>query len=436
VNQIAVTPHSGSRILNTWRAERAAARSSQVRDEVIASSDPRVLTLFGGTPAASGIYVTPENAMRVAAVYACVRLIAGAVASLPWHIYKRTQDGRDRVEDASLWWLLNEQPTARYSAATHWEYVLTAILLRGDSFTLIKRGPMGDVRELVPLPWESVQVQRETSDSSDRLKYYVQDVNTFGVDQDDMLHFAGFGFNGIRSMSIVQWAARNAAGNALAMDEYSGRFFAGGAHPSVVLKAAGKMDQDKIDQLRDAFAAKYSGIDNAHKLPLVLANGVDVTTLSVSAEDSQLLEARKFQVIDIARACGVPPHMIGETSASTSWGTGIEAMSRGFVTYTLQPHLNRIEQELNRKLYRTASRFIEANRDALIEGDSQAQANLFKSALGGPGSGPGYMSVDEVRRVKNLKPLGGKYGEVFYPESSGQPAEGNGNAQQAPAAAA
>lgn len=433
----------GSAILTQWRADREAARAAQtpaLRNEVIASSDPRVLEFFGSSSAASGVHVTATSAMRVAAVFACVTRIAGAVTSLPIHIYRRTSEGRERIEDAPLWWLLNEQPTARYTAASHWEGVISHELLRGDGFTFIGRGPMGDVRELVPMPWAGVRVEREQTATSDRLKYYLQDgLRTWGVDQDDMLHFPGFGFDGQRSMSVIQWAARNAAGNALAMDEYSGKFFAGGSHPSIILEVPGKMGEAAIGSLQAAYANKYSGLENAHKLPLVLTEGIKANAISLSAEDAQLLEARRFQVIDIARAFGVPPHMIGETSASTSWGSGIEAMGRAFVTYTLQPHLIRIEQELNRKLFRTAGRFLEFNRDALLEGDSAAQATYFTKSLGGPGSGPGWMSPDEVRRIKNLPPKGGRFADVYYPEPKAGTKAKKGTDdenQQTPAAAA
>jgi HK97 family phage portal protein len=217
-------------------------------------------------------------------------------------------------------------------------------------------------------------------------------------------------------------------GNALAMDEYSGKFFANGAHPSIFLKAPGKMNQEQITILQNSFAAKHSGLDNAHRLPLVLTEGLDAKEVSLSAEDSQLLESRKFQVIDIARAFGVPPHMIGETSSSTSWGSGIESMSRGFVTYTLQPHLKRIEQELNRKLFpRDPSRFVRFDREALIEGDSAAQAAYNRAALGGPGTGMGWMSVDEIRKSKGLPPRGGASADIFDPRTVTPPKGKNEN---------
>lgn len=373
---------------------------------------------FGINPSASGLSVTPVSAMRVAAVYACVNVIAGAISTLPLHIYKTDGDINVRQPRDDLWFKLNEQPSSQFTAASHWESVSSGQLLRGDSYTWIRRNLAGNVKELLPLPWHSCTPFRQPDGS---MRYYINlpelNIVTW-LDPFDILHFPGFGFDGVRSMSVIKYGANAAVGNALAMDEYSGKFFANGAHPSIILKTPHKLNDDQADKLRAAFASKYSGLDNAHKLPLVLTEGLDAHEISLSAEDAQLLEARKFQVIDIARAFGVPPHMIGETSASTSWGSGIESLSRGFVTYTLQRWLVRIEQELNRKLFpRDAGKFIKFDREALIEGDSAAQASYYRAALGGPGTGQGWMSVDEVRKSKGLAPTGGENGKIFDPRS-------------------
>ncbi len=384
------------------------------KNEVIYSEE--IYDAFGITPGAAGMTVTPLSAQRVSAVFACVQKIAGAISTLPIHVYKSNGDIRERLPKDDLWYKLNEQPSIQFTATSHWEGVSTGNLLRGDAYTWVRRGMNNSIRELMPLPWGCVSPIRQTDGS---VRYYISlpdyGINTW-LEPSEILHFPGAGFDGIKSMSVIQYAARNAVGNAMAMDEYSGRFFSGGAHPSIVLNSASKMSPEQVTQLQTAFASKYAGIENAHRLPLVLTEGITAKELSLSAEDSQLLEARKFQVIDIARAFGVPPHMIGETSASTSWGSGIEAMSRGFVTYTLQPHLVRIEQELNRKLFpRDAGRFVEFDRDALLEGDSAAQAAYYRAALGGPGTGMGWMSVDEVRKHKNMAPRGGAAGEIYDP---------------------
>ncbi len=439
----------GSRVLADWAASRpgAAERMGVVSNEtndsgLIMSSDPKIVEFFGAGHSAAGVHVTPESAMRVSAVFRAVTLIAGAIASLPLHIYRRAGDGSERVVDSDLWYLLNEQPTPRYMAASHWEGVGANTQLRGDSFTFIARSRSGTIRELVPMPWGGTIVERDQEAArggTDRLKYYFQDgLQTWGADQDDVLHFPGFGFDGMRGMSVIQHAARNAAGTAMAMDEYSGKFFAGGAHPSIVLQTDGKMSTDLQEATRNAFEAKYSGMQNAHKRPLILTEGLKATTLSLSSEDAQLLDARKFQVIDIARAFGVPPHLIGETSAATSWGSGMEELGKAFVIFTLNPHLNRIEQELNRKFFRRAGLYVEFNRDALLESNSEGQSKLFRAAIGGPGQGPGYMSVDEVRKKKNLPPMGGRCAEVYFPpeKPASQSKDDSNEDSKAPAAAA
>lgn len=416
----------GSPILTNWRAEREAARVASVRNDGAVTYDQSVLDAFGVTPGAAGISVTPVSAMRVAAVFACVQKIAGAIATLPLDIYRTDGETPVKLPRDDLWYKLNEQPTAQYTAASHWEGISINQLLRGDGYTWIRRAANNTIRELRPIPWGCVNPVLQPDWT---VRYYLsyQGMSTW-LAPDELLHFPGFGFDGVRSMSVISFAARNAVGNALAMDEYSGKFFQGGAHPSGLIKSPSKMTPEQVTALQLAFANKYSGLDNAHKLPMVLTEGLDFMNISISAEDAQLLEARKFQVVDIARAFGVPPHMIGETSASTSWGSGIESMSRGFVTYTLQGHLKRIEQELNRKLFpRDVGRFVRFDRDALTEGDSKAQAEYNRSALGGPGSGPGWMSVDEIRKSKGLRPLKGLNAEIYDPRTAQPQGQGNEN---------
>lgn len=418
----------GSPILTNWRAERQAVRAGKVRNEAVVTYDQSVLDAFGVVPGAAGITVTPVSAMRVAAVFACVQKIAGAISTLPLDVFKTDGDTPVKLPRDDLWYKLNEQPTEQFTAASHWEGVSAGQLLRGDSFTWIDRRDNNTFRQFLPVPWGCVHPTR----NNDGTVRYWLNLAQFGlpsrwVTPDEIFHFHGFGFDGLKSMSVITYAARNAVGNALAMDEYSGKFFANGAHPSIIVKSPNKMNPEQITALQVAFANKYAGLDNAHRLPMVLTEGLDAKEISLSAEDAQLLEARKFQVIDIARAFGVPPHMIGETSASTSWGSGIEAMSRGFVTYTLQPHLKRIEQELNRKLFpRDVGRFVRFDREALIEGDSTAQAAYNRAALGGPGTGMGWMSVDEIRKSKGLAPRGGTSAEIYDPRDTAQP-EGTAN---------
>lgn len=360
---------------------------------------------FGVRTSSAGVAVTVDSAKRSAAVYSCMRLIAGAVALLPLPIYERTLDGGRKKIEHELWWLLNESPSPNLTACSFWEWMISAMLMRGDGIAEILRDRNGNPVGLMPLPRECVDIQKRDG----RLVYFVSDgISTYGLHADDVLHFPGFGFDGCKGESVIRYAARQAVGTALAADDFAGEFFANGAHPSIVLSYPQGVVPTESQQnyLRDQFSERHTGHGNRQR-PLLLVNGGKAEPISLSAEDAQLLETRKFQVIEIARAFGVPPHMIGETSASTSWGSGIEQMSIGFVRYTLGPHLRRIEQELNRKMWPRSPRyFVEFNRDGLLAGDSKTESEVISKSLGGPGA-QGWMTVNEARRIKNLPPVPG-----------------------------
>lgn len=400
------------------KSKKLEAELATVRDELSEIKNSAVT--WGGInwdefftfAASSGISVTPETAKRSAAVYACVRLIAGAIALLPFRVYERIDGARKEVPH-DVYWLLNEQPYAVLSSAAFWEWVIACMLYRGDAIAEIIRDRNGNVKGFMPIPRECWMNERR----GNSVVYFINDgVSSYGREQYDILHFPCFGVQlrqqgstfGVYSESIISHAARQAVGTALAADEYSGEFFANGATPSSVIKyPQGVAPTDaQQKQLRDTFAEKHTGTGNRHK-PLLLVNGGELQSVSMTAADAQLLETRKYQVLDIARAFGVPPHMIGETTAATSWGSGIEQLSIAFVRYTIGPHLRRIEQELNRKLWpRSLKYFVEADREGLLAGDSKAEAEYFSKALGGPGA-QGWLSVNEVRHRKNMPPKDG-----------------------------
>jgi HK97 family phage portal protein len=386
-----------------WRPEPPQVANATT---LVRSSDPQIISQLGGSSATSGFAVTPDTAMRVSAVFAAVQLLGGAIASIPVSIFKDDPAGRQSI-NPELWWLLNEQPISNWTAAAMWEWVMKSICLRGDGFVeIVRRG--ADVKNLRPHHPDLVSVRRV----DDTLLYTVTD-ETGGVrmlHQDDMLHFPGFGFNGTRSMSVIAHAAFQSIGIALATDALSGSFYANGAAPKHVIFTDKEMGEEQIELLRNAYKVKSAGVGNGG-LPLVLTEGLDIKEMSMTAGDAQLLESRKFQVIDIARAFGVPPHMIGAQETTSSWGTGIEQLSIGFIRWALQPHINRIRQELNRKLFRRASPFVEHKMDALLAGDTKAEGERNRQAIGGS-QGPGYMTINEVRATLNLPPIAG--GNVLY----------------------
>ena len=406
-----------SRVLMSHLASRPGAfeRSGvTVRNAttLVSSSDAAGMTrLFDPLPTASGFPVTDQTAMQVSTVYRCLAVIGGSVLQLPLHMYRVAMDGtRERIQPYTpLWWMLNESPQPRWTAASWKEWVVRCVHLRGDQHTEILRysapGRANEVAGLLPHHPDHVQVRVVDG----RLRYDIFDPATnrrYGRDQDDMLHFSGFGFDGVRSLSAIQYAARGAIANSLAASDYMGRNVGEGAMPKIALQYPNKLSTDQARLLRESFVAAYTG-PGAQKLPLIMTEGGTATPLHISPIDMQLLGSRQFEKEDICEALGVPPIMIGNSEKTTSWGTGVEQVTLGFVKYTLQPHLCRWEEELNRKLFRQAGRFVEFSLDALLRGDSKAQAEVFRFALGGPGSGDGYMSVNEVRSLKNLPPVDG-----------------------------
>jgi HK97 family phage portal protein len=384
-------------------------------------------TDFFNLPSASpsGHVVNDITAMRVSAVYSCVEKIA-VISSLPKHIYEQTSSGQQRI-DHDYWALLNTEPSAAWTAASFWEREITSMLLRGDGLAEIIRPNQysSKVSGIKPLLRESVFI----SMSGDRLAYKITglDGKTYTRDQDDVLHFPGFGFNGFHGMSVIQHAAKNGIGIALAADTYSAEFFANGQRPDYLLTTDGTLSADQRKATKESLEDQHRGVGNRFK-PLVLQGGLKMQPLSMTAEDSQLLETRKFQVVDVCMAFGVPPQLIGAQDSTAGWaGSNLEQLNLGFAKYTLRGHIARIVQEINRKLFKNTKYFIEFNLDAFLEGDSAAQAAYFSKAVGGPGS-QGWMKVNEVRKLKNLPADDsneGKYDSVILsgskPLTTGQP---------------
>lgn len=351
---------------------------------------------------AAGPAVTDKTAMRVAAVYGCVNKIAGCISGLPIHIYQKSPNGERERIDHDYSWLLNNEPTPQYTAATAWDYLIASKLLRGNGYFEIKRrsSKSATVDAVVPLDSHTVRPVL----SGNRLVYAINQIGSDRriIDQDDMIHIPGFGFDGLTGMSVISYAAKNDIGIALAADNYSAEFFANGARPDFLIAADGPLTEKQAIEYARIWASRHTGVGNHHQ-PAFLGNGMKVQNISLNAEDSQLLETRKFEVVQICTAFGVPPHLIGFMEGTTAWGSGLEELTRGFMLFTLLQHINVIEQELNRKLFRKAPIFCEFEIDAFMQGDSRAQGEYFNKALGGPGA-QGWMSVNEVRKLKNLPP--------------------------------
>lgn len=403
-------PKSGSVILNAWRREygpEATGRFGVHNDATATMSISEFADWVKGTYDFQPGAVTERTAMNISTVHACVNLIGGAIASVPLVFYRRTPGNEREPYRPDEWWMLNEQPCTSWGAATAWEFATQSLLLRGDSFWQILRASRlsPKIVGFEPKHPSTVTVRRVEDRNAYDIDPQISDptgTRRVTLDQDDVLHVPGPGFDGLRGMSQIASVLKLAGGLALSADEWTRAFFLNSARPDYALETDGSLNPDQIKNLKDQVDEAHKGVRKSWR-PIVLQGGLKVKAITVNPEDMQLMELRKFQVEDVCRSMGVPPFMVGHTEKTTSWGSGVEQMSIGFVKYTLQRHLVKFEQEINRKVFRTARNFCEFNTAGLERGDLKTRYEAFRIAMGRAGEMP-WMGYDEVRRLENLPP--------------------------------
>ena len=342
---------------------------------------------LGGT--SSGKYVTERSAMQMTAVYCCVRILSEAVASLPLQFYRYTDDGgKEKAVDHPLYFLLHDEPNPEMTSFIFRETLMTHLLLWGNAYSQIIRNGKGEVVALYPLMPDRMKVDRDEhgrlyyeytvydSDDVDGRKGTNKVGRTVRLQPHDVLHIPGLGFDGLVGYSPIAMA-KNAIGLAIATEEYGSKFFANGAAPSGVLEHPGTIkDPSKV---RESWQATFGGSGNANKIA-VLEEGMKYTPISISPEQAQFLETRKFQIDEIARIFRVPPHMIGDLEKSSF--NNIEQQSLEFVKYTLDPWVSRWEQAMVRALLTPDEKkkyFFKFNVDGLLRGDYQSRMKDRKS---------------------------------------------------------
>ncbi|MEY8205406.1 MAG: phage portal protein [Bermanella sp.] len=379
------------------------------------SGDVEAMTdLFNVSMSTHGEPVNRDSAMKVSAVYACVRLLCGTIGTLPAHVYQRTDGKKELAKTHPYYKVLHDEPNPMLTSVVFWESVVNHILMEGDHFSLIGRNRNGDMLSLTPLDPSRVEVDTQNG----RLTYAVVfDDGKYAVyDQDDIFHVPNIGWNGKRGLSTLRSALLNAAGGSLAADKYSATFFANDATPRGYIKFDQQLKEDQAKILRDYWFTHHQHPDKRH-LPAFIPQGGEFKQITMSAEDTQLLETRSFNVADVARIFGVPPHMIGHMEKSSSWGTGLEQQSLGFLIYTLRPLITRIEKEVQRKIIRSQDYFFKFNIDGLLRGDIKSRYEAYQVALGG-NQQPGFLTINEVRELEDRAAVDG--GEKLYKPLTGE----------------
>lgn len=365
---------------------------------------------MGGS--SSGKYVNERSSMQMTAVYSCVRILSEAIASLPLHVYEITDTGTVKAIDHPLYSILHDEPNPEMTSFIFRETLMTHLLLWGNAYAQVIRNGKGEVIALYPLMPDRMSVNR---DNEGQLYYEYRttqddaktmDGYTVRLSPTDVLHIPGLGFDGLVGYSPIAMA-KNAIGLAIATEEYGSKFFANGAAPSGVLEHPGILkDPEKV---RSSWMQTFGGSHNANKVA-VLEEGMKYTPISISPNEAQFLETRKFQIDEIARIFRVPPHMIGDLEKSSF--NNIEQQSLEFVKYTLDPWVTRWEQGIKRRLFTEDEKktfYVKFNVDGLLRGDYQSRMNGYATARQN-----GWMSANDIRELENLDRISAEEGGDLY----------------------
>lgn len=357
---------------------------------------------FGST--SSGKTVNERTAMQTTAVYACVRILAETIASLPLHTYMNTESGKEKARDHPIYHLLSDSPNPEMTSFVFRETLMGHLLLWGNSYSQIIRNGHGKVVALYPLLPDKMKVER--SENGEIYYLYTREGKEYLLRNTEVLHIPGLGFDGLIGYSPIAMA-KNAIGMALATEEYGAKFFSNGANPGGVLEHPGVVKDPH--RIRDSWNQVYQGTSNAHRVA-VLEEGMKFSPIGIPPEQAQFLETRKYQTEEICRIFRVPPHLVGDLERATF--SNIEHQSISFVVHTIRPWLVRIEQSINKALFTEKEKekyFVSFLVEGLLRGDYESRMRGYSIGIQN-----GFMSPNDVRSLENMNPIPPEEGGNTY----------------------
>lgn len=378
------------------------ARLARSRDKP-SNAVSAAISFFMGLSQA-GKPVNERTALQMTTVYACVRVISETIASLPLHIYRYTDAGKERDYKHPLYRILHDEPNSEMTSFVFRETLMTHLLLWGNAYAQIIRNGRGDVAALYPLLPDRMRVDR--NEVGQLFYEYTKDGVIHSLKPWDVLHVPGLGFDGIMGYSPIA-VSKNAIGLAIAAEEYGSKFFSNGATPTGVLTHPGKVGNPSA--LRTSWNEAYGGSKNAGRVA-ILEEGMKFEKVSIPNDEAQFLESRKFQVSEICRIYRVPPHMIGDLEKATF--SNIEHQAISFATHTIRPWAVRWEQAMNRALLPErdkAAHFIKFNLDGLQRGDYKTRMEGY--AIGRQN---GWLNANDIRELEDLNPIPAEEGGEEY----------------------
>jgi len=371
--------------------------------------------VHGGDECSAGVSVTEDSALKYTPFWSAVRCISGSVASLPLITYTRKGEGKERADSHRVYNLLHNRPNDHMDAVTFLETRMANALVYGNGYAEIQRDGAGRPLALWPL----LPNKTERKMSPGGVPYYEVTTNDGPVPITDynVLHIKGLGPDGYSGYNVAAYH-KEAIGVGVAIKKYGGKFFGNGAQPGGVLEHPGQLTDTAAKRLRESWQSVHGGLDNAHRIA-ILEEGMGWKQMGVDPEKSQCLEMQKFSVADVSRIFNIPPHKLGDLDRATF--SNIEQQSIEFVTTTLFYWFRKWEQECNYKLFLPGERdkfFVEFLVDAFLRGDTEARTKSYTAGRQG-----GWLSINDVRRMENLNPIGpegDKYMEPLNMKPAGE----------------
>lgn len=356
--------------------------------------------LNGAAGTAAGVTVTPENALQVMAVYACVKVLAESLASLPMVLFEQSGRAKQRATTHPLYPVLHDLPNPEMTSLELRETLMGHLALRGNAYANKVFDGAGRIVELWPLRPDKTEIKRSATGEL-YYEYTLPGGEKRYLASYEVMHIRGLSPDGIKGYSPIS-LARQAVGLAMATEEFGAKFFGNGARATTVLKYPTKLSDKARDNILTSWNAHHQGLQNAHRVA-ILEEGMDIVQIGMAPEDAQFLQTRKFQKSEIAGFYRVPPHMVADLEHAT-FGN-IEHQSLEFVTYTLAPWLVRWEQAAYRDLLTPEERkryFVKFQVNALLRGDIESRFNAYASAHNN-----GWMNANEIRELEDLNPYDG-----------------------------
>jgi HK97 family phage portal protein len=377
------------------------------------NSNQKLVDFINGTDIDinAGVHISEESSLGVTAVYACVKIIAESIASLPLHLIRETSGIRTRARDHPLYGVLHDLANEETTSLNFREACLASLLLWGNAYARIERHN-GHVTALWFLKPQRMDVYRDTNTSKLIYRYTTETGQLVEFDAHEIFHVIGFSLDGLKGMSPIQ-QAKQTIGLTFATEEYGAKFFANGARPGGVLETPGVVKDP--ERLRASWNAQFQGSRNSHKIA-VLEEGIKYHSIGIPPDEAQFLETRKFQLSEICRIFRVPPHMIADLDRATF--SNIEHQSIEFVQHTLRPWIVRYEQAIYKCLLSKEERhlyYAKFNVDGLLRGDYHSRMQGY--AIGRQN---GWLSANDIRELEDMNPI--KDGDIYLVNGNMVPA--------------